>query len=465
MKGSGRALVATLAAMTVLTACGGNGGGDGGGGGSATTLTVWTVEDLSERVEAQKKILAAFTAKTGIKAELVAVGEDQLTPVLTAAAASNELPDVIGALSLGAVNRLLTDDLLDPDAAREVVESLGTDTFAPSALELTRKDEQQLSVPSDGWAQLLFYRKDLFQKAGLAPPETYETIQAAAAKLDQGQVAGIVAGTAPASSFTHQTFEQIALANGCQLVEGNNVALDSPKCVESFRFFSDLIRQHSVRGNQDDDTTRAAYFAGRASMLIWSSFLLDELAGLRDDALPTCPQCKTDRTFLAKNTGIVGAIKGPSGSEPATFGEIVSWAILRDAATEQAREFVKYMMSDGYEQWLAIAPEGKVPTRTGTQDKKDSYVTAWKAMPAGVDRKAPLTDFYPQDVLDTVGGSVERFTRWGFPQGKAELAGAVLGQNVIAGQVSSLVNSGEDPAEAARKADQQATTIDKEVGG
>jgi multiple sugar transport system substrate-binding protein len=464
MRRAARPMVATLSVFLALTACGGGGDG-GGGGGEGETLTVWTVEDLAERVQAQKKIVADFTAKTGTKVDLVAVGEDQLTSVLTSAAASNKLPDVIGALSLGGVNRLLTDDLLDPDAAKQVVDELGTDTFAASALELTRNGDQQLSVPSDAWAQLLFYRKDLFQQAGLAPPDTYDALKAAAAKLDQGQVAGIVAATAPADSFTHQTFEQIALANGCQLVEGQDVALDSPQCVEAFRFYADLMRQHSVRGNQDADTTRAAYFAGRAGMVIWSSFLLDELAGLRNDALPTCSQCKADPTFLAKNTGIIGAIKGPSGQEPATFGEIVSWTILRDAATDQAREFVTYMMSDGYQNWLAIAPEGKVPVRTGTKDQQDSYLTAWRGLQAGVDKKAPLSDFYPQDVLDTVTGSVERFTRWGFPQGKAELAGAVSGQNVVSGQVAALINSGGDPAAAARKADQQATTVSKEVGG
>ena len=30
-------------------------------------------------------------------------------------------------------------------------------------------------------------------------------------------------------------------------------------------------------------------------MIIWSSFLLDELAGLSNDARPTCPQCTTTR--------------------------------------------------------------------------------------------------------------------------------------------------------------------------
>ena len=100
-------------------------------------------------------------------------------------------------------------------------------------------------------------------------------------------------------------------------------------------------------------------------MLIWSSFILDEMAGLRNDALPTCPECKSDPAFLAKNSGVVTSIQGPSGSGPATFGEITSWTIPSDAATDPAKKFVEYMMTDGYQPWIAIAPEGKIPVRTG----------------------------------------------------------------------------------------------------
>ena len=58
-------------------------------------------------------------------------------------------------------------------------------------------DGDQLAVPSDGWSQLLFYRKDLFAAAGLADRRRTTRSQAAAAKLDSGTTAGIVAATAP----------------------------------------------------------------------------------------------------------------------------------------------------------------------------------------------------------------------------------------------------------------------------
>ncbi len=69
------------------------------------------------------------------------------------------------------------------------------------------------------------------------------------------------------------------------------------------------------------------------------------MAGLRNDALPTCPECAADPAFLAKNSGMVTALQGPSGSGPATFGEVTSWTIPADAVTDPAKKFVEYMMT------------------------------------------------------------------------------------------------------------------------
>lgn len=463
---SGRGLRVLAVAMSVglsLAACGGDSGDDTGGDDGP--LLVWTIEDVADRVKAQETILAEFTERTGVQTKLVAVGENQLTTVLASAAASDELPDVIAAVSLPIMSQMRTDDLLDTEAAAQVVESLGEDTFAQQAIELTRDGDTQLTVPSDGWAQLLFYRKDLFAAAGLAAPTSFDAIRQAAEKLDQGDMAGIAASTTPADGFTHQTFEHLALANGCQLVgDDGKVTLDSPRCVAAFQFYSDLIRQHSVAGNQDVDTTRATYFAGRSAMVIWSSFLLDELAGLRNDALPTCPECAADPRFLAKNTGVVAGLTGPDSSEPSTFGDTTSFAILSGGATGNAKKLVEFMMGEAYPDWLAIAPEGKIPVRSGTKDDKEAFVEAWRGLKAGVDTKAPLSDVYDAETLRVVEQSPRSFSRWGFPQGKGELAGAVAGQLVLPKALSDLINGGGDPQQAARAASEQATTIADELG-
>jgi multiple sugar transport system substrate-binding protein len=385
--------------------------------------------------------------------------------VLTSAAAANDLPDAIAALSLNGMNQLRTDELVDPDAAKEVVDGLGADTFFKRTLELTSVDGEQIAVPSDGFSNLLFYRKDLFQAAGLPEPKTYADIQNAAKALKKGKTAGIVAATAPADSFTNQTFEFVAVANGCQLVDGSgNLTLNSPQCQETFDFYGNLIKDYSVPGNQDADTTRGTYFSGDAAMMIWSSFLLDELAGLRNDALPTCAQCKKDPQWLAKNTGILTQMQGPSGPNPAAWGEVVSWNILKDASPK-TKDLVTYMMSDGYLPWLEIAPEGKMPARSGTSANPKEYADGWIKLTAGVDKMEPLTEIYPAEVLNTIVASSGNFERWGIPQGQGELAAAVAGQYVVPQALAKMLNSGASAADTANQAQKGAEQVKKDLGG
>lgn len=441
-----------------LAACGdGDGGGDAAKGGEPASITVWTEENLADRMNVQKAIAAEFTKSTGIKVDLVGVAEDQFSQIVTSAAAAGDLPDVIGALPLAAVRELEANDLLDTETPGKVVDALGRATFSPRALELDSAGGTLLAVPSDGWAQLILYRKDLFEKAGLEPPDTYERLEAAAKELNTGGVAGITLAVAPKDAFTSQSFEHVALANGCQLVDGSgNVTLDSPQCVKAFEFYAGLAENYSVKGKQDVDSTRATYFAGKAAMTIWSSFILDELAGLRDDALPSCAECRDDKKWLADNTGVVTALKGPDGTEPAQYGEIVSWAVTRDANKDAAQKFVSYMMDEGYERWVGMAPEGKVPTRKDLAEK-------WNGLPAGVDTKKPLSAVYPAAMLDALRVSPDTFARWGIPQGQGKLVGATMGELPVPKALSELAGGSVTAQAAAARAKKDVETIKRGI--
>jgi multiple sugar transport system substrate-binding protein len=445
-----RVSVAAVGAMVLVAACGSD---DAGGGDDSGPLTVWTLENLPDRVAAQEEIAAAFTESSGVEVELVPIDPNQFNQLLTSSAAAGELPDVVGALPPAGVYALSTNELIDPDAATAIVEELGADTFSERALELTSDGGTQLAVPSDGWAQLLVYRQDLFDAAGLPAPETYEDILAAAQALDSPELAGFTGATVPNDAFTQQTFEHLALGNGCEMVDDEGeVTLDSDQCVASFAFYDTLISDYSVPGTQDVDTTRAAYFAGQSAMVVWSSFILDEMAGLRADALPTCPECAADPAYLARNSGVVTAIAGPDGDEPAQFGEVVSWAVTADARTDAATQFVTYMMEDGYEQWIGFAPEGKVPARQGTADEPTRFVDAWATMPAGVDTRAPLSDFYSAEVLDALRTSTETISSWGIPQGQGALVGAALGELPVPQAIAAMTGGEVDPSGAAQQA-------------
>jgi multiple sugar transport system substrate-binding protein len=465
MRSSTRLGTLVVAAALVAAGCsGGEDGEGGGGGGDDRSIKVWTIEDVADRVTAQKRMAQEFSTKSGIQVEVIAVAEDQFDQLITSSAASDTLPDVIAALPLSQLRALGSNDLLSSDIAGSVVDELGRDTFAPRSLELTKNGDTQLAVPSDGWAQLLVYRKDLFDAAGLQPPTTYEAIETAARTLNRGGVAGITLATTPGDSFTQQSFEYLAQANGCELVGSDaKVTLDSPQCVRAFDLYGKLAREYSVRGNQDVDSTRATYFAGKAAMVIWSSFLLDELAGLRNDALPSCAQCRADKGWLAKNSGVVTGVKGPDGKEPVNYGEVVSFAATSSAPKDATSQFIKYMMSDAYQQWLAIAPEGKVPVRQGPKAGDTSYLKAWEGLKAGVDTKAPLSQYYSPDVLKAVQESPETFGRWGLTQGQGDLVGATLGPLPVPKALADLIAGKGDASGAAQNAQKAVEEIQKGI--
>lgn len=436
---------ALVVALTLLAAACGGGDGDAGGDGESAaaegdgSIVVWSTESEPDRLAATRAIADAFTEATGVEVDLQGIDEEQFATLIQSSAAAGDLPDTVN-LSLSFVQSYAAEGITEPERAAALVESLGADTFSERSLSLVEYEGGAAAVPSDGWGQLLLYRSDLFEEAGLEPPETFESIQAAAEALNTDQVAGIAAATVPGEPFTQETFEHFALANNCQLTDDEGtVTLDSPECAEALRFYTDLMGNYSVEGAQDVDTTRATYFAGQSAMVVWSAFILDELAGLRDDAAPTCPECADDPEYLAQNTGVVTAFQGPDADEPSQFGNISSWAIMEDAAPE-TEQFIEFMMGDGYLDWLAISPEGKFPVRAGNADNPTEYVDGWGELEAGVDRKAPLGEIYGEEVITALTEGPETFTRWGFEQGQGELVGAIYGDLPLPNAIAEILD-------------------------
>lgn len=436
----------TCALVTGLSACASDGGATDPG-----RLLVWSLDAQPDRMAKAKEIAAGYTEQTGVQVDLVGIDEAQFAQLIAGAAQTDRLPDVVGSLPLGLTRQLDANDILDRDAATALVAKLDRTTFEPSALALTGEGGKQLSVPSDAWAQVLVYRTDLFEKRGLRPPTTYADLEAAAKALTTGKQYGITLSTDPADAFTQQTFEALALGNGCELVDGSGeVRIDSPQCLETFRLYDDLATTYSPDGKQDVDTTRASYFSGQSAMVLWSTYLLDELGGLRDDAAPTCPECKADPTWLAKHSGIVTSVRGPSGSADSKgFGEVASWALTKGPKSAQASGFVEHMMSTGYEPWLGIAPEGKVPMRKGPTPGSTAYSEAWASLPAGVDTKAPLSTIYDPQDMKTLATTASDLGRWAIPQGQGKVIGPVSAELPIAKTIAELAAGSLDPAGAA----------------
>jgi len=450
-----RRMIAAAATATalLLTGCG------SGGPESDGTVTVWTVETQPERLTIQQTAMDTWTKDSGIETDLVPVEEDQVSQLLSAAALSGDgMPDVVNAISPGLVRSFDRDGYLDRDAAAEVVEALGEDTFVPLALELTSDGDELLAVPSDAWPMMVYYRTDLFDEAGLEPPTTYDALRAAAEELTQSGRYGITLATDAADPFTQQVLEFLAQGNGCELVdEAGEASLDRPECTEMLELYADLAGDVSPEGTQGVESTRSTYFAGQAAMTVWSSFLLDEMAGLREEFTPSCDECADDPGWLAAHTGVVPVVEGPSAAgTPAGYVELVSWGITEGADSETV-DLVEYMMSDAYVDWLSMAPEGKVPVRTGTADNLTEYTDAWSGLEIGVDAKRAFSDVWPTEVTDTLAAAPESADRWALVQGQGAILGPVTSELPLAKAAADLGSGSVDTA-GAQEAMQSAVT-------
>ncbi len=455
-RGAAGALVAGVAlATSLLAGCGGSGGSVGGqqaGSGGGKELTVWTEENDPQRMTAQRQDIAKFTASTGIHVKLVGIAENQFSTLITSAAAAGRLPDVIGALPVSDADQLATEKIADTAAANAVVAKLGRSTFQAKALQLATQHNSLVGVPSDSWVQLLVYRKDLFTKYHLPAPTTYATIQSDAAALKKHGYIGIVAATDANDAFTEQTFEYIALANGCQLVSSTaKVTLDSPACQQAFSFYDHLIKNDSVQGSQTVDTTSQEYLAGKAGMIIYSSYILPPLAGQEQGSVSSCPQCKSDPSYLASNSGVVTSISGGGGHVPTDYGQLATWVITNNTGHRStAEQFVSYMMSKGYASWLGLDPPGKLPVRTTAGSGPIS--AQWSKLPISLGGSKQVSAFYAPNTLTNLLAGPSKITEWGLPDGQGALLGATLASEPVPAAVSSMIGSGLSPSSAASQA-------------
>jgi multiple sugar transport system substrate-binding protein len=417
-------------------------------------VTFWSTEFQPARIERQQAIIDRFTEETGIQVIPAFMDENQMDQLMTINVASGTAPDVaLHPLQLTA--KWVNDGLLDPAFATELINNLGEDTFNPGALALLETgDSQYGAVPSDGWGQLLLYRRDLFEEAGLEPPTSYEDILAAAEALHDPEngVVGFMGPNSPSELYTWQVFEHIALANGATFVDAEgNVTFNTPEMVEAIQFYVDLMNNY---GPDESDIywlqTRATYFDGGAAMTIWSPFILDEMAGLRDSNLPTCPQCEENIAYLAENTGFVLGISGYSSDVPASWASLNNLGVSPDASPA-ARQFVEFWMNEAYLDGLSIAPEGKFPMRTGTPDEPNLYLEGWGNLDVGVDRRAPLSDFYDDETLNTIVSGAQTFSRMGYDVGQATLASAIGADFFIQENLVAALNGDLTAEEAAEE--------------
>lgn len=467
-----------LAAVLTLAACGGGATDDGdtppdgtdasdtemsdmdateGPEAASGTVTFWTPHVQPERIAQQEEIAAAFTAQTGIEVEIVAMaGADQDQALVTGAASGN-VPDVI--MHAPDLSAWQSQGLIDSDAATRVIQNLGEDTFMTEALDFINIEGAYQAVPSDGWVHLIVYRTDLLDEAGIDTPTSLADLTAAAkkARADLG-ITGMAMGTQVGTPSATEAVESIFQQTGCELVEDGTVTIDAPECAQAAEDFATLA-DSSTAGQFDVLSARSTYLNGDAAFLLFSTHILDELAGLDDDNPLTCDECVDNPNFLVENSGFITVL---DAVHPAQYGTTLNYVIPQGANTAAAELFVEYLLSDGYTDSLATTPEGRIPLRPGDASDPTKFLDEWGTLPiAGSDRSVGA--IYGDDLVGALGEGMNAVARWGFGTDDAVLAGTAFSQNALAEQLDALY-SGVSPQQVVEQMAAEVQALQSDLG-
>ena len=394
-----------VAAAVGLSACGGGGEDSAGSKTVRVTLAnhVWT--------DNIKKALPEFEKETGLKVELTQLGEDQLSDQYNVKlnAGTSEL-DVMMYRPLQE-GKLFAKNGYLADLTDKVKSNQEWDwsDFQPGPVQATTYEEKVVGVPIITEQEVLYYRKDLLEKAGYTnPPKTLDELKEMAAKVQAANpgVAGFVARTGKSPAVTQ--FSSFLYSFGGDWVdESGKAAVSTPEAKEAYAFYGGLIKDHGPANVSTDmgwPEAMAIFTQGKAAFYTEANSLYKNAT---DPA----------KSKVSDTVGFAAFPEGPAGSKPYS---IPSWALGVNESSENqdnAWKFIEWATSKAQtlENQKAGVPGGRTsvaadPEATATYPK--DLVEANAAMAqngVGHDRPevvkvAEAREIVGQPIVDAITG-------------------------------------------------------------
>lgn len=226
---------------------------------------------------AHEKRAAAFAEQTGAKVTYVYVPFAALRERLTSEMAGNSNDfDVITAMDVWIPPMM--DRYLAPLDKQIAAAKIDMERY-PSAFRAAGKGPNGIyGLPNRCHIQLLWYRKDLFEKAGLKePPKTWDELVQHGLKVQAANpgIAGVTIPYSKADGQNLMVWYNFLWGAGGDLFDANmRPIFNSAAAIKATQDFVDIIVKHKITPvgaagfNEADSTT--AFFQGRAAMVpVW----------------------------------------------------------------------------------------------------------------------------------------------------------------------------------------------------
>ncbi len=261
-----------VAAMTVgtLAGCGSNSGNGNSEKGTDTTADAGeevTIQFMHMQVEQERqdviaKLIEEFEAENpGIKVEQMPTNEDDYDTKITSLGGTGVLPAVME-FSQDQAKTSVTNDFIDLEANKEVIDGKGEDAFFDGALNVIKTEDgnDYVGVPVSGWVQGIWCNTAMLKEKGFDVPQNWDDVLEIAKSFydpDNKQY-GIALPTSE-SAFSEQVFSQFAISNGANVFDADgNVTIDTPEMKEALDFYKELS-SYSMPGSTEVADVKDAF--------------------------------------------------------------------------------------------------------------------------------------------------------------------------------------------------------------
>lgn len=358
MNKKGLSLVATTVLMGgILVGCGSSESNSSSEGDKVVVEYMHTNVE-QDRQEVIDGIIADFESENpDIDIKPIPVEEDALNTKVVTLASSGELPEVLE-VNQDFAKTMVKDELIDQDAVKEAMETIGEDRYFDGVLNLMRTEdgESYLGVPLFGWVEGIWYNKQVLADAGFEAPTNWEELLTIAEHFTDptNKKYGIAIPTAE-DVMSEQVFSQFALSNNANALDKDgNITVDTPEMQEALTFYTDLAK-YTMPGSNGVTEIKDAFMNGTVPMAVYSTYLMPSVF----------------EENQASNLGFVL----PNQKQEAAYGVVTGLTItsgLEDAEKEAAEKFVEYMSSTEVQTELVLmSPGGAQPVTSEVLESPD----------------------------------------------------------------------------------------------
>ncbi|MFK4102763.1 extracellular solute-binding protein [Streptomyces sp. NPDC019531] len=370
------ALVASFA--LAATACGGS--DSGGKADGPVTITWWDTSNATNEAPTYKALIKDFeAANKDIKVKYVNVQFDQAQNKFDTAAGASGAPDVLRS-EVGWTPAFAKKGYFLPLDGTEALADQAK--FKSNLIEQAQYDGKTYGVPFVTDTLALVYNKQLFEKAGVEAPKTWDDLKKAAATIKTKT--GVDGYWGSTQAYYAQTFLH---GEGTDTVDAaaKKITVNSAAAKKGYGTWLSLF---SGKGLHKADTTADAYAH------IQDAFVNGKVAAIIQGPWEITNFYKGSAFTDKSNLGIATVPAGSTGKAGApTGGHNLSVYAGSDSAHQKAAlKFVNFMTSAKSQSTIALK-NSTLPTRD------DAYTTEVKADPGIAGFQTVLSAAQPRPAL------------------------------------------------------------------